>query len=87
MVSGQALELMQHLNAAKQKIEQYCKKVKAKLDKCTLKDKKKALNALDVQIVATPENIHIEGVIPLEATTVYSSGESSNLLTIEQTSA
>lgn len=47
---SKSIEQKIDINAAKERIEQYCKRVGRNLDKCTLQDKKKALNALDVQI-------------------------------------
>ena len=58
------------LNTAKKEIAQYCKTVKRNLDKCTLSDKKKALNALDVQIAAIPEEMKIRIAVPLEFITI-----------------
>jgi len=58
------------INTAKEKIQQYCKRMKRNLDKCTLQDKKKALNALDVQIVAIPGEMKIRIAVPLECTTI-----------------
>lgn len=58
------------LNAAKEKIEKYCKRVRKNLDKCTLQDKKKALNALDVQIAAIPGEMKIRIAVPLEFITI-----------------
>ena len=66
MVPGQALELMQHLNAVKEKIEQYYKRAKANPDQSKIPDKKKTLSALDVQIVAIPEEMKIHIAVPLE---------------------
>jgi hypothetical protein len=63
------------INAAKEKIQQYCKIVKANLNRCSLQDKKHALNALDVQVMAVPEKIKIGVAVALE------------FITIEQTSA
>jgi hypothetical protein len=39
---------------------------KGQTDKCTLQDKKKSLNALDVQTVAIPQKMKIRISIPLE---------------------
>jgi hypothetical protein len=61
---------MNFINAAKEKIEQYCKRVRANLDKCTLQDKIKALNALDVPIVEIPGEMKIRIVVPLEFITI-----------------
>jgi sRNA-binding protein len=72
---SKSIEQKIDINAAKEKIEQYCKRVRANLDKCTLQDKKKALNALDVQMVAIPQEMKIRIAVPLE------------FITIEQTSA
>jgi len=55
---------------ARQKIDQYCKRVKANLDKCSLQGKKQALNTLDVQVVAVPEKIKIRVAVPLEFITI-----------------
>ena len=63
------------IHEAKANIQQYCRGVKRNLDKCTLKDNKKTLNALDVQIAAIPGEMKIRIRGPLE------------FITIEQTSA
>ena len=71
---SKSIEQKIDIDAAKEKIEQYCKRVKRNLDKCTLQDKKKALNALDVQIVAMPGEMKIRIAVPLEfITTVQTS--------------
>jgi hypothetical protein len=44
--------------------------VKHNLENCTLQDKKKALNALDVQIVAIPQEMKIRIAVPLEFITI-----------------
>ncbi|MCJ7515382.1 MAG: hypothetical protein MUO89_05385 [Dehalococcoidia bacterium] len=63
---SKSIEQKIDMNAAKEKIEQYCKRVRLNLDKCTLQDKKKALNALDVEIAAIPQEMKIRIVVPLE---------------------
>ena len=67
---SKSIEQKIDINAAKEKIEQCCKRLKVNLDKCTLQDKKKALNALDVQIVAIPHEMKIRIAVPLEFITI-----------------
>ena len=67
---SKSIEQKIDINAAKEKIEQYCKRVRVNLDKCTLQDKKKALNALDVEIVAIPQEMKIRIAVPLEFITI-----------------
>ena len=55
---------------ARQKIDQYYKKVKSKLDKFSLQGKKQALNALDVQVMAAPEKVKIRVAVALEFITI-----------------
>jgi len=67
---SKSIEQKIDINAAKEKIGQYCKGVRVNLDKCTLQDKKKALNALDVEIVAIPQEMKIRIAAPLEFITI-----------------
>jgi len=60
------LERQINTQAAREKIEQYCKRVKANLNKCTLQGQKQALNALDVQILPAPERMKIRVAVPLD---------------------
>ena len=63
------------MEQARQKIEQYGSRVRNKLNNYTYHEKRQALDALDVQVVATREKMKIRIAVPLE------------LFTIEQTSA
>jgi len=55
--------------AAKERIEQYCQRVKSNLNKFALGDKKKALKALDVQVVTSPEKVKIRIAVHLDHVT------------------
>jgi len=57
------------------KLDNFCQKVQQNLDKCTIEDKRLALEALDIQVTVTSERIEVQGVIPI------------NFITIERTSA
>ena len=63
---SKSIEQKIDMNAAKEKIEQYCKRAKDNLNKCSLQDRKNALNALDVQIVAIPEEMKIRIAVHME---------------------
>jgi site-specific DNA recombinase len=69
------LEKRIDINDVKEKIHQYCKRVKTNLGKCSFSTKRQALNALDVQIIAVPEKMKIRVAVPTE------------FITIERTSA
>jgi len=74
-ILSKSIEQRIDINEARQKIDQYCKKVKSKLDKFSLQGKKRALNASDVQVMAVPEKVKIRVAVALE------------FITIERTSA
>ena len=80
----QTKEQLTKLVNAEIKLNEFCARVRQNLDKCTFKDKRLALDALDVKAVATQECIDIRGAIPIGFTTPQSSDA---LLTTGQTSA
>jgi len=63
------------LNSAKERTQQYCSRVRNNLVNYTFREKRQALDALDIQLVVTREEMKIRIAVPLE------------LITIEQTSA
>jgi len=63
---NQSVEQKIDLKLAKEKIEQYCSRVRNKLNNYTFQEKRQALDALDVQLVATPEKLKIRIAVPLE---------------------
>ena len=80
----QTKDQLAKLTNAEIKLSEFCARVHRNLDKCTFKDKRLALDALDVRVVATQEHADIKGAIPIDLTTTQSSGV---LLTTAQTSA
>ncbi len=80
-------ERIANLENAELKLKDYCQRLYKNLDEATFEDKREILEMLAIKISATPEHIHIQGNIPLEATTEKSSDKPSSLLTIERTSA
>ena len=72
---NQSVEQKIDLKLAQERIEQYCSRVRDRLNNYTFQEKRQALDALDVQLVATPEKLKIRIAVPLE------------FITIEQTSA
>ncbi len=69
---------------AEVKLTEFCNRVRANLNQCTLQDKRLALDALGVKVTALSGQIKIQGVIPVELTHTQSSPD---VTTIEQTSA
>jgi site-specific DNA recombinase len=61
-------ERINSLENAEIKLEEYCQKLKNQLDSASYQDKMDILDMLAIKVVATPESINIEGVIPLETT-------------------
>jgi seryl-tRNA synthetase len=66
------------------KLNEFCERVHQNLGNCTIEDKRLALDALDIKIIATPDRIDIQGVIPIDVTAMQSSKE---FITTGQTSA
>ena len=75
---------MTSLVEAEIKLNEYCERVRQNLVECSLELKRLALDALDIQVIATPERVDIKGVIPIDITTAQAP---SNILTTGQTSA
>lgn len=68
---------------AEVKLTEFCSRVHANLNQCTIQDKRLALDALDVRVTALSDQVKIQGVIPIELTHTQSSAD---VTTIEQTS-
>jgi site-specific DNA recombinase len=66
------------------KLNEFCERVHQNLGNCTIEDKRLALDALDIKVIATPDRIDIQGVIPIDVTAIQSSEE---FITTGQTSA
>jgi site-specific DNA recombinase len=64
------------------KLNEFCERVRQNLAQCTLEDKRLALDALDVKVIATREHIEISGVVPI---TQISKKQPEVLLTTGQT--
>ena len=59
-------EQLDKLANAEIKLNEFCARVRENLAECTIQDKRLALDALDIRVIATPERIDIKGVIPIE---------------------
>ena len=81
---AKAKEHLATLCDAEVKLGEYCERVRRNLDGCRFADKRLALEALGIQVRATPESVDIKGVIPLDITVDQDSGK---LLTTGRTSA
>lgn len=79
-----AKEQLTKLAKAEIKLNEFCQRVRLNLSECSFADKRLVLEALDIKVIATPEQVEIKGAIPIEATTTQSS---EALLTTGQTSA
>jgi hypothetical protein len=79
-------EHVENLTSAEIRLDEYCQRLRNDLDNATYQEKREILGMLAIKVVATPEHINVEGVIPLEATPTQSADEPSYLLTIGQTS-
>ena len=51
-------------------VKEFCRKLKDSLDNCSFINKRFALDVLQVQVVATPAQIDIKMVVPLELITI-----------------
>ncbi|MBI4187924.1 MAG: recombinase family protein [Chloroflexi bacterium] len=73
-----------NLATAEAKLDDFYNSVKQRIEQCGDDDKRLAFEALALKVKASPELVEIAGVIPVDITTMQSSGP---LLTIAQTSA
>lgn len=81
-----AKEHLGNLELAEMRLAEYCQRLRHDLDNATFHEKREILEMLAIKVVATPEHINVEGVIPLEATSTQSSDSSPKVLTIGRTS-
>ena len=65
------------------KLNEFCETTCQNLERCTLQEKRLALDVLDIKVTATPEQIDIKGVVPIDITPTQAS---ASLLTTERTS-
>ena len=71
-------EQLAKLATAEIKLNDFCQRVRQNLSQCTFADKRLALEALDIKVIATPEQVEIKGAIPIDLTaTPTSQGFSS----------
>ncbi len=49
-----------------------------RIEQCTYEEKRLALDALDIKVKGTPENIEITSIIPVDIVPTQSSGNSEN---------
>jgi len=54
------------INLADKQIREYCNKVKQNLDNCSFQNKRIALDALDIQVIATKDKVEIKASVPFE---------------------
>jgi vacuolar-type H+-ATPase subunit I/STV1 len=59
-------EERQSLENAEIKLDEFCSTVRHNLDQCDVKQKRLALDALNIKVKAIPEQIEIRGAIPLK---------------------
>jgi len=78
-------ERIASLEDAELKLKDYCQQLGKDLDNATFQDKRSILEMLAIKVTATPEQINIQGVIPLDTTSTQSSGSSPSLLTTART--
>ncbi|UCE98046.1 MAG: hypothetical protein JSV74_01595 [Dehalococcoidia bacterium] len=62
----QAKERINNLTKVGMKLSEYCKRVKQNLAQLAFQEKRSVLDALDIKVMATQENIEIKAVIPIE---------------------
>ena len=71
-------EQLAKLATAEIKLNDFCARVRQNLADCSIEDKRLALDALDIKVVATQDHIEINGAIPIDLTaTPTSEGFSS----------
>jgi hypothetical protein len=66
---------LSHLADAEIKLNEFCQRVRQKLDNATIQDKRLAFNALDIRVRASTQKIEIKGIIPVELIPSVSSAE------------
>ena len=66
---------LQELQQAEVKLNDFCEAIRQQVDNSSFEIKRLALDALDVKVYATRDDVNIQGIIPVD------------LVTIEQTSA
>ena len=80
----QAKMNLANLATAESKLGDFYDSIRQRIEQCTDDDKRLAFEALALKSTATPEEVEITGIIPVEITTTQSSDP---LLTIARTSA
>jgi len=80
-------ERIASLENAELKLKDYCRQLSKDLDNATYQEKREILEMLAIKITATPEQVDIQGVIPLDTTSTQTLDRSPYLLTTGQTSA
>jgi len=80
----QTKERLAKLARAEIKLTEFCARVRETLAQCPIQDKRLALDALDVMVTATREQVDIKGVMPIDITTTQTY---QGFTTIERTSA
>jgi len=80
-------ERIASLENAELKLKDYCQQLGRNLDNATFEDKSEILEMLAIKVTATPEQVEIQGIIPLDTTSTSTPDSSPYLLTTGQTSA
>jgi len=63
-------EQLAKLANAEIKLNEFCARVRENLAQCTIQDKRLALDALDIEVTATPERIDIKDLVPIDFITI-----------------
>ena len=74
---------LSHILNAEIKLDQFCDRLRQKLDNATIQDRRQALNLLDIRVLASTQKIELKGIIPIELT---ASSSANDVTTIAQTS-
>jgi len=75
-------EQLTKIAKAEIKLSEFCERVRENLAQCIIQEKRLALDALNIKVTASPEQIDIRGTIPTDITTTQTPSE---FITTEQT--
>ena len=66
------------------RLNKFCQRVRQNLANSTFSEKRLALEALDIKVVATKDDIKITGVIPIEVSTSESPQKADEVIAAER---
>ena len=78
-------ERLSNLKTAQIRLAEYCQQLKRNLENASYQEKREILDMLAIRVTATTESVDIQGVIPLEDTSMQSSDSETSLLTTGRT--